>query len=70
MKCIINLNDLKHTQSGKIKKWSTDGILTYCCESQPSYFVWEKDTKYNGYNGYSGYIHCEYVKLIQKIGRK
>lgn len=36
--------------------YRTDGVPTYCCSLEPSYFVKERDTKYNDYNGWYGYV--------------
>ncbi len=66
MKCYVNLNGFRKTETGKRKVWTTDGEPTYCCELRPSYFVHEKNTKHNGYNGYSGYVHCSNVTLLPK----
>ena len=64
--CFINGlgNEFAKTQSGTRKVWHTDAHPTYCAESQPSYFIWEKNTKYNNYNGYSGYVHTKHLEFV------
>ena len=65
MKCYVNIEHLSHNPSGSRKKWNTDGVKTYVCSTTPAYFIWEKNTKYNGYNGYSGYVNYKDVELIE-----
>ena len=57
------------TSSGKRKKWSTDGVITYAASLDPVVFVWEKNTIYNGYQGYSGYVSLKYCDLINPQGQ-
>jgi hypothetical protein len=40
----------------KQRVYRTDGVPTYCCSLSLSYFIWEKNTKFNDYQGWSGYI--------------
>ena len=49
---------IKLQLDGDTKKtvYRTDGVRTFCCCTTPSYFVWEKNTKYNHYQGWNGYI--------------
>jgi len=64
-KCYINnIPGLEKTQTGKRKIWFTDGVPTRCCSLKISYFVYEKNTKYNLYNRYSGYINERNVEFI------
>lgn len=42
--------------------YRTDGIPTNCCSFQVDYFVWERNTQYNGYRGWSGYISESDIK--------
>jgi hypothetical protein len=69
MKTYINLPLMDKTSSGKRKKWSTDGVITYAASLDPVVFVWEKSTNYNGYQGYSGYVSLKYCNLINPQGR-
>lgn len=41
----------------KERIYRTDGVPTHCCELAISYFVWERNTKWNDYCGWSGYIN-------------
>ena len=62
---IIGLGkEYSHTDTGKPKIWRSDLVRTNCCSFQPSYFVWEKNTAFNGYNAYYGYFHCKNVQQI------
>jgi len=65
MKCYVKISHLSHNPSGSRKKWSTDGVKTYCCSTTPAYLIWEKNTSHNDYNGYSGYVNCRDVELIE-----
>jgi hypothetical protein len=42
--------------------YRTDGVPTHCCEAAISYFLWERNTKYNRYQGWSGYVREQAVK--------
>ena len=61
----IDMDDFRYTESGKPKIWRSDLIPTRCCEFEPSFFVWEKNTKHNGYNGYSGYFNTKLIKEVK-----
>ena len=63
MKCYVNIEGFKKTESGKRKVWTTDGVPTYCCCFTPAYFVWEKATRHNNHDPYSGYMNCVDVEL-------
>jgi len=60
----IDLDLFRLTESGKQKIWRTDMVPTFCCELTPSYFVWERSTKYNDYQPYSGYIHSKHIHPV------
>ena len=63
MRCTVNLDGYRKTDTGKRKVWQTDGMITHCCSFTPSLFVWEKNTRHNGYNGYSGYVRANLVTM-------
>ena len=63
-KCTIDMDNFRLTGSGKTKIWYTDGMKTCCCSFIPTYFIYEKNTKYNGYSGYNGYINIKHITII------
>ena len=65
MRTYINLPLMEKTSSGKRKKWSTDGVVTYPASLEPALSVWEKNTRHNEYQGYSGYVSLRYCNLIK-----
>ena len=65
MRCTINLDNFRKTETGKTKIWQTDGIKTYCCSLTPSLFVWERNTRANNYQGYSGYVQVSDVTILK-----
>ena len=46
----------------KSRIYRTDGKPTHCCSFAVSYFVWEKNTKFNNYQGWTGYITAGTLK--------
>lgn len=63
-RCTVNLSDFEKTETGKPKIWRTDGVKTFCCDTTPAYFIWEKASRFNSYEPYSGYVNCRYVKIL------
>lgn len=62
----VNLDGFSHNPSGSRKVWRSDLQKTYCCEMQPSVFIWEKASKQNNFDPYQGYVLLRDVEEASK----
>jgi len=63
-RCTVDMEGFRKTETGKVKIWHTDNILTHCCSFAVSLFIWEKNTAFNHYQGYSGYVNPNVVTIL------
>lgn len=63
-RCYVSIPGYDRNENGTRKVWRTHAEPTYCCEGRPSYYVFERNTRFNDYNGYGGYFHVSDVELV------